>query len=193
VPGAKACQGRTIGLIGFGHIARAVSRNLSGFEMNVLVHDPFVPAAAITEHGAGAVNLDTVLSEADYRSLHRPLTQETRHLMGEQQLRSMKPTAVLVNTARGPVIDERFWVQALTGGGIAAAGLDVFEEEPRAKNHPWLKLDSVVLTPHGAGYSAGGVELRWRLSAETVTALADRRWPPSCVNSSVKPARARSR
>ncbi len=188
----NSVQGRTLGLVGFGHIARAVTRKLSGFEMNVLVHDPLVNAETISEHGAKAVNLDTLLAEADYVSLHCPLTQQTRHLIGEKQLRSMKPTAILVNTSRGPVVDERSLVRALAEGWIAAAGLDVFEEEPLGKNHPLLQLGNVVLTPHGAGYSANGLELRWRLSVESIIALAQGRWPASCVNREVKPARGLS-
>jgi phosphoglycerate dehydrogenase-like enzyme len=189
----NSVQGRTLSLVGFGHIARAVRRKLSGFEMNVLVHDPLVRAETIVEHGARPVSLEAALAEADYLSLHCPLTQQTRHLMGERQLRSMKPTAVLINTSRGPVVDERFLLQALTEGWIAAAGLDVFEEEPLGTNHPLAQLDNVVLTPHCAGYSANGVELRWRMSLETIVALAHRRWPPSCVNPDVKPARELSR
>ena len=185
----NSVQGRTLGLVGFGHVARAVTRKLSGFEMNVLVHDPLVNAETIAKHGAKAVDLDLLLAEADYISLHCPLTEQTRHLLGEKQLRSMKQTVILMNTSRGPVIDERFLVRALTEGWIAAAGLDVFEEEPLGKNHPLLQLDNVVLTPHGAGYSANGLELRWRLSVETIIALAQGRWPPSCVNREVKPAR----
>ena len=185
----NSVQGQTLALVGFGHIARAVARKLSGFTMNVLVYDPLVTAETIAAHGASAVSLETALSEADYVSLHCPLTPTTRHLIGETQLRSMKPTAILVNTSRGPVVDERCLVRALAEGWIAAAALDVFEEEPLGMNHPLLGLDNVVLTPHAAGHSAHGVELRWRVSLEVITDLAHHRWPSSCVNADVEPAR----
>jgi phosphoglycerate dehydrogenase-like enzyme len=122
------------------------------------------------------------LVEADYISLTCPLAAETRHLIGELELRLMKPTAVLLNTSRGPVIDEQALVRALREGWIAAAGLDVLETEPPGSDNPLLQLDNVVLTPHAGGHSANGVELRWRLSAETVLALGRGRAPRSCLN-----------
>jgi phosphoglycerate dehydrogenase-like enzyme len=189
----SSVHGRTLGLVGFGHIARALVRKLSGFEMTVLAHDPLLEAEAIAAHGARGVSLNALLAEADYVSLHCPLTPETRHLIGETELRSMKRTAILVNTSRGPVVDEAALVRALAERWIAAAGLDVFEEEPLREKHPLLELDNVVLTPHGAGYSASGVEIRWRSSLETIAALAQRRWPPSCVNPNVNPVRELSR
>jgi len=175
-------QGRTLGLVGFGHVAREVVRKLSGFGMKVLAHDPFVPAEAMTAHGVTAASLSALLAESDYVSLHCPLTAETKHLIGERELRLMKPTAILLNTSRGPVVDEAALVQALQQGSIAAAGLDVLEHEPPAADNPLLKLDNVVLTPHVAGYSADGVEIRWRLSVETVLALARGQAPASWVN-----------
>ena len=103
-------------------------------------------------------------------------------MIGRKQLQSMKRTAVLINTSRGSVIDEPALVEALAQGWIAGAGLDVFENEPPSTDNPLLKLDNVVLTPHVAGMSADGVDIRWRLSIETVLALADRRWPASSIN-----------
>jgi D-3-phosphoglycerate dehydrogenase / 2-oxoglutarate reductase len=175
-------SGRTLGLVGFGHIARLVAHKLRGFEMNVLAHDPFVDDRVIIEHGVKPAALDALLAESDFVSLHCPLTPQTTHLIGSQQLRSMKHTAVLVNTARGPVVDERALVRALSEGWIAGAALDVVEQEPAAADNPLLRLDNVVLTPHSAGLSASGAEIRWRQSIETVLALSHRRWPPSCVN-----------
>jgi len=181
-------RGRTFGLIGFGHIARDVARKLRGFEMKWLVHDPFVNADELAAQGMQAVPLETLLSESDFVSLHCPLTPSTRRLIGEPQLRRMKPSAILINTSRGPVVEESALVRALTEGWIAAAGLDVFEQEPPARDNPLLRLDNVILTPHSASQSGDGMEPRWRASVETVLALAARRWPPSCVNrGSVKP------
>ena len=129
----NSVQRRTLGLIGFGHIARAVVRKLSGFEMNVLVYDPLVKVETIVEEGAKPVNLDAVLAEADYVSLHCPLTRETRHLIGESELRSMKPTAILVNTSRGPVIDERFLVRARWRAGSPRLGWTCSRKSPSGR------------------------------------------------------------
>src|SRR5204863_1231736 len=109
------------------------------------------------------------------------LTPQTKHLIGERELRRMKPSAILLNTSRGPVIDEASLVQALREGWIAAAGLDVLEQEPPDPGNPLLALENVVLTPHVAGYSADGVAVRWRLSVETVLALARHQPPRSWV------------
>ena len=180
--------GRTFGLVGFGHIAREVAQKLSGFEMNWLVHDPFVSADELAAQGFQSVPLETLLSDSDFVSLHCPLTPSTRHLIGEPELRRMKPSAILINTSRGPVVDEPALVRALTEGWLAAAGLDVFEQEPPARDNPLFQLENVLVTPHSAGLSGDGMEPRWRTSVEAVLMLAKRRWPPSCVNRHVKPA-----
>ena len=180
-------RGRTFGLVGFGHIAREVARKLSGFEMNWLVHDPFVSPDKLTPQGIRPASLESLLSESDFVSLHCPLTPSTRHLIGEPELRRMKPSAILINTSRGPVVDEPALTRALTEGWIAAAGLDVFEQEPPAADNPLFQLENVIVTPHSAGLSGDGMEPRWRTSVEVVLALAKRRWPPSCVNRHVKP------
>jgi D-3-phosphoglycerate dehydrogenase len=183
----NSIRGQTLGVVGFGHIAREVVRKLSGFEMNVLVHDPFVDAETIAAQGATAAGLSELLTHADYVSLHCPLTPETRHLIGEHELRQMKPTAILINTSRGPVIDETALLRALRERWIAGAGLDVLEDEPPVPENPLLELDNVVLTPHVAGYSVNGLEARWRLSVETVLDLAQGRPPRSCVNPELLP------
>lgn len=179
--------GQTVGLVGFGHAARLVARHLSGFDVTTLVHDPYVPAEAIAQAGARPVGLDELLAAADFVSLHCPLTPETRHLIGEAQLRRMKPTALLINTSRGPVVDEPALIRALTDGWIAGAGLDVFEQEPIAPDNPLLRLDNVVLSPHVAGYSDENLELGWRLSVEAALDFAQGRWPRSVVNRGVTP------
>jgi D-3-phosphoglycerate dehydrogenase len=181
--------GQTLGLVGFGHAARLVARGLSGFQLTVLVYDPYVPPETITQAGARPVSLDDLLSASDFVSLHCPLTPETRRLLGERELRRMQPSAILVNTSRGPVVDEPALVRALTAGWIAGAGLDVFEQEPIAPGHPLLALDNVVLSPHVAGYSDENLELGWRLSVETALDFAAGRWPRSVVNRQVAPRR----
>ena len=146
-------HGKTLGVVGFGRIGRAVARRATGFNMRVLYHDAVRPDAAVErELRATYAELETILREADFVTLHTNLTPETRHLINERTLRMMKKTAVLVNAARGPIVDEAALVRALQEGWIAGAGLDVFEEEP--KLHPGLKpLANVVLAPHIASAS----------------------------------------
>lgn len=175
-------KGKTLGLVGFGHAAREVVRKLSGFEMRVLAHDPFVPPETITAQGATPAALPELLAQADFVSLHCALTPRTRHLIGEAELRRMKPTAILLNTSRGPVIDEAAVGRALKEGWIAAAGLDVLEVEPPAVDHPLFGLDNVVLTPHAAGNAFEGAELKWRVSVEDLLSLARGQPPRSWVN-----------
>jgi glyoxylate reductase len=146
-------HGKTLGVVGFGRIGRAVARRGLGFGMRVLYHDT-VRADAATERelNATAVDLETLLRESDFVSLHTLLTAETRHLVNERTLRLMKKTAILVNAARGPIVDEAALAKALSEKWIAAAGLDVFEEEP--KIHPdLLGLSNVTLAPHIASAS----------------------------------------
>jgi phosphoglycerate dehydrogenase-like enzyme len=176
-----------LGLVGFGRSGRLVAEKMSGFNMTTLAYDPYVSAETMAEVGARKAELDDVLSRADFVLLHCPYTKETHHLIGERELRLMKPTAILVNTTRGSVIDEPVLIRALTEGWIAAAGLDVFEQEPVDPDNPLLKLDNVVATPHIAGASDQSQETRWRLSVETVVAFSRGHWPPSYVNPGVKP------
>ena len=146
-------HGKTLGIVGFGRIGRAVARRALGFRMRVLYHDAVKADAAVErELSATATDLETLLREADFVTLHTNLTPETRHLIGKRTLRLMRPSAVLVNAARGPIVDEAALAQALGEGWIAGAGLDVFEEEP--KIHPdLLPLQNVVLAPHIASAS----------------------------------------
>jgi len=145
--------GKTLGVVGFGRIGRAVARRALGFNMRVLYQDAVRAEAAVErELRATRMDLEPLLAESDFVSLHTPLLPETRHLMGERTLKLMKKSAVLVNAARGPVVDEAALVRALKEGWIAGAGLDVFEEEP--KIHPGLlPLKNVVLAPHIASAS----------------------------------------
>jgi glyoxylate reductase len=146
-------HGKTLGVLGFGRIGRAVARRALGFGMRVLYQDAVRASVEVErELRARYVDRDTVLREADFVSVHTPLLPETRHLIDERALKQMKKTAILVNAARGPVVDEAAVARALREGWIAGAGLDVFEEEP--KIHPGLLgLKNVVLTPHIASAS----------------------------------------
>ncbi len=179
-------RGQTLGLIGFGHIARTVVRKVSGFDMTILAYDPYVNAETMAKEGVRPMGLDDVLSQSDFVSVHCPLVKDTYHLIGERELGLMKSTSILINTSRGSVIDEPALVSALTEGSIAAAGLDVFEQEPPDPDNPLFKLDNVVVTPHIAGWSDQHMEAFWRLSYETVIALASGHWPRSCVNPQLK-------
>ena len=180
-------RGQTLGLIGFGHIARLVTRKLSGYEMTVLAHDPFVGAEVMAGHGVQAASMEQVLSRSDFVSLHCPLLDDTHHLIGARELRLMKPRAILINTSRGPVVDEPALIRALSERWIAAAGVDVLEQEPPEADNPLFSLDNAVITPHIAGYTDQSLDDSWRLSVETALALAQGRWPRSYVNHNVKP------
>jgi len=146
-------HGKTLGVIGFGRIGRAVARRAGGFNMSILYHDALrADAAAEREFNATFVTKERLLADADFVTVHTNLTVETRHLLDEAALKRMKKTAVLVNAARGPIVDEAALVRALREGWIAGAGLDVFEDEP--KIHPGLlPLPNVVLAPHIASAS----------------------------------------
>jgi glyoxylate reductase len=146
-------HGKTLGVLGFGRIGRAVARRAGGFGMRILYHDAQRPEPAVErELRATFADPDTLLRESDFVTVHTPLMAETRHLVSETALRKMKKTAILINAARGPIVDEAALVRALSEGWIAGAGLDVFEEEP--KIHPGLlPLRNVVLAPHIASAS----------------------------------------
>lgn len=179
--------GQTLGLVGFGRIPQAVARKLRGFDMTVLAYDPFVSAENMAQQNVRAASLDEVLSQSDFVSIHTPLVPETHHLIDERALRQMKSRAVLINTSRGPIIDEQALFRALKEGWIAAAGLDVLDPEPPDPGNPLLQLDNVVITPHIAGYSDETVNHAWRLSVETALDFAQGKLPRSYVNPQVKP------
>lgn len=179
--------GRTLGLLGFGHIPRILAKKLNGFDLNLLVFDPFIDDATLAEFGAKRADLDQIFTESDIISVHTPLTAETHHLINETRLRQMKPTAILVNTARGPVVEEAALVKALKERWILGAGLDVFEDEPTALDNPLFQLDNIVVSGHVAGISDQSVEATWRLSVEMVIDMANGIYPRSYVNREVKP------
>jgi D-3-phosphoglycerate dehydrogenase len=166
--------GKTLGLIGYGQIGRALHRKWKGFlPQRVLVFDPYAQPEVIRENGAEAAELDTLFGESDYISLHAPLTPQTRHIINAANLKKMKPTAILINTARGDLLDEAALAKALREGRIAAAGLDVFEEEPLASDHPFISMHNVVLSGHVGWYSKDAVtELQTRAAREIVRVLS---------------------
>lgn len=145
--------GKTVGIVGFGRIGRRLARLLQGFDVTLLVYDPYVSADAVTAAGMTPVSLETLLRESDVVSLHLPATPQTRHLINGDTLALMKPTACLVNTARGALVDETALYEALTTGKLAGAALDVYESEPVTADNPLFRLDNVVLAPHAAALS----------------------------------------
>ncbi len=180
-------RGKTVGLVGFGLIARYVVHKLSGYELTFLVHDPFVVDDTIDALGVERRDLDELLATSDIVSLHTPLTAATRHLIGERELGLMKRGSILINTSRGPVVEQGALVRALQQGHLYGAGLDVFEVEPIDKDDPLLGFDNVVVSPHTAGVSDESMELTWRLSVEACIDLANGYYPRSYVNHEVQP------
>jgi D-3-phosphoglycerate dehydrogenase len=186
--------GQALGLVGFGRIPRLVAKKAAGFELRFLACDPAVDAETMAGLGVEKVELDDLLTRSDFVSVHVPLSDRTRHLIGQRELRLMRPRAVLINTARGPVVDQRALTRALSEGWIAAAGLDVLEEEPPAPDDPLLGLGNVVITPHIASYSDIFPDQFWRHSVRTLVTLAEGRPPPWIANPGVDPRpRAESR
>jgi D-3-phosphoglycerate dehydrogenase len=145
-------DGKTVGLFGFGNIARFVAKRLSGFDVNILYHSRTRLDSAIEQQfNVRYVDFDTLLSQSDILSLHAPLTEQTKHLFNAHTFNKMKRGAMLINTARGELIDEAALVDALRSGQLSSAGLDTFEGEPPRADHPLLHMDQVVATPHSAG------------------------------------------
>jgi D-3-phosphoglycerate dehydrogenase len=171
-------RGRTCGVIGCGGIGSALVRKLGGFALaRILVHDPYLSAAQIAAAGGVSSDLEALLRESDFVSLHTPLTDQTRGMIGAAQLALMKPSAVLVNTSRGAVVDETALAAALADGTIAAAGLDVFETEPLPVDSPLTGLDNVILTNHLAWYTEeSSVELASKAARNISEVLSGR--PP---------------
>lgn len=177
--------GQTLGLIAFGHVARAVAVRARAFGMRLSAYDPYVEETVMTGYGVEPLGLTELLRRSDIVSMHAPATPDAHHLLTEDHFRSMKPDALFINTGRGPTVDEAALIKALQEGWIAGAGLDVLEQEPAAPTNPLLRMDNVILTPHVASASARmDPERRRRVGREIALALGGR-WPMSCVNPSV--------
>jgi len=168
----RRLEGQTLGLIGCGRIGARLAAKARGLGLRVLAHDPSLTTGP---DGVAVVDLDELLAQSDFVSLHVPLTPRTRGLLGESVLRRMKPTAFVINTARGGLVDTAALAHALREGWIAGAALDVLPQEPVAFDDPLLDLDNVVLTPHVAFYSEESLaELRSRTAQSVVDVLTDR-------------------
>lgn len=173
---------RTLGIIGLGRIGQAVARRARGFGMKILYYDVKSAPQLEKELGLHAVSFDKLLEESDYITLHVPLTSNTQGMIGDAELRKMKPSACLINTSRGPVVDQNALVSALKSGIIAHAGLDVFTEEPLPANHPLLSLENVTLTPHIASASMQTRSKMAAMAAENCVAVLKGEIPPNPVN-----------
>jgi len=159
-------KGQTLGLVGFGRIAQMVASKMSGFEINIVAYDPYVSDQQMNELNVKKFELDELLSQSDFISIHCPLTKETRHIIGERTLKIMNSNAVLINAGRGPLIDEKALYRALSEKWISAAAVDVMEKEPPDPDHPLLKLDNFIVTPHVAPYSDTYWDDMWGYSVE---------------------------
>jgi glyoxylate reductase len=176
---------KTIGIVGFGRIGQALARRAKGFGMSVIYADAFqLPADVEAETGAVRREFDEVLAEADFISIHTNLTPETRHLFDAAAFKKMKPTAVLVNTSRGPVVDEAALAEALETGEIFAAGLDVFEREPEVEAR-LLNLDQAVVIPHLGSATVDTRNAMGELAVDNVFAALDGLRPPTLLNPDV--------
>jgi D-3-phosphoglycerate dehydrogenase len=164
-------RGRVFGLLSFGAIARSIAERVRPFGVDILAHDPFLQPAEMHGQGVRSVSFDQLVEVSDYLLVQAPLTPETRHLFDRQTLRRMKPSAIIINTARGPIIEDAALHQALTEGWIAGAALDDIEEEP-AKHRDWqptnplFKLKNAIITPHAAYYSEESIGVVRRIAAE---------------------------
>jgi D-3-phosphoglycerate dehydrogenase len=178
-------RGRTLGIIGFGKIGQTLAEKARAFGLSILAYDAYLSPDLIRQRDAEPVSLDDLLARADFVSLHTPLTPETRGLLNAQRLRAMKPTAFVVNTARGGLIDTNALMQALREGWIAGAGLDVFDPEPLPADHPLLALPNLIATPHAAFYSEESVLELEVQAARNVAAVLSGKRPASVVNPQV--------
>lgn len=179
-------RGRTLGLIGFGNIPQTVAKKAQAFGLNVIAFDPYVPEEVAKQANVELVTLDELCERSDFISVHAPLNKHTQGMISHEQFNKMKKEAFIINTARGPVIDEAALIAALQEGKIAGAGLDVVEVEPIEATNPLLKMDNVILNPHSAFYSVEAeIELK-RKTAGNVADVLSGFYPTYLVNKDVK-------
>lgn len=183
--GIQELCGKTVGIVGLGGIGKALCRMLDGFDVTFLAYDPYISPAQAKEVNVNLVSLKELLRQSDYVNIHAALTEETRHLIGENELSMMKKTAHLINTARGGLIDESALLKALKEGEIAGAGLDVFESEPPEHENPLLHLPNVVVTPHMAGWSDKAVYREQKEAALEIKLVLEGERPRYPINPEV--------
>jgi len=172
--------GKTIGILGLGAIGKAVARRASGFSMRIIAYDPFINREYAESNGIVSVDFGTVIREADFLCLHTPLTEETRNIISADVIKAMKKGAIIVNTARGGLIDEAAAYDHLISGDLGGLGLDVFENEPPQKS-PLFELENVVLTPHTAAHTAEATEAMAEMSVQNLIDVLSGRDCPNVV------------
>lgn len=176
----------TIGLVGFGNIPRRLATKVQALGLNVVVSDPFLSEEIAKERNVTLISLEELCKKSDVISVHAPLNNATRGMIGKDQFDLMRKGVYVVNTARGPVLDEDALVEALENGIVAGAGLDVLETEPIRKDHPFLTMDNVTLTPHMAGYSEeSAAEMRSKTALGIIDVLVRGQYPKYLVNKAV--------
>ena len=178
-------RGATLGLLGYGNVARATAQRAKPFGLRVIAHDPYIADTVMCAEGVDPVSHDELLSNSDYLSLHTPLNAETHHIINAEAFQRMKPNAMLINTSRGPVIDEAALTAALEQGQIAGAALDVLEMEPPEPENPLLTHPDVLITPHVGSASSRMLPECRRRAARQVALVLSGKWPMSCVNPTV--------
>lgn len=179
-------RGRTLGLVAFGHIGRKVAERGRAFGMKIIAADPYVDQAAMAKEGAEKVSLEDLLARADVVSLHTPLMPETRGLMNAAAFARMKPGAILINTSRGPVVDEPALIEALRSGRLAGAGLDVLQQEPPAKDNPLFTMENVVLSPHSSSTTLEALDDLARKVNMQIIQMLRGEWPTYLANKAVQ-------
>jgi D-3-phosphoglycerate dehydrogenase len=175
-------KGKTMGLVGSGRIGLEAAKKITAFGVRVIAFDPYLEKAP---EGIELKDFDSVLKESDFISIHCPLNDSTRHLIGEQEFGKMEKRPIIINTSRGPIIDERALIQALEKGLISGAGLDVLEKEPPDSQNSLLKMENVILSPHIGFYSEESISELKRRTAKNVSEVLAGRKPISVVNREV--------
>jgi D-3-phosphoglycerate dehydrogenase len=183
--GAGSLHGETVGIVGLGNIGSAFARRIAALETKIIACDPYVADAHFAALGVERVSLEELAARADYVSVHTLLNAETHHLIGEAFFRRMKSTAILINTSRGPVVDEGALIRALEARRLAGAALDVWEREPVAADNPLLKMDNVIATPHAAYFSSAAVAQVPRRCGEEIARVLTGQRPLNVVNPEV--------
>ena len=177
--------GKTLGSIGVGNIGHEMFMLAKPFGMKHIAYDPYITQEAVDDVEVKLVDMDTVLTESDFLSISCPLNETTHHLIGEKELRKMKQTAFLINTARGPIVDEAVLTKALKEGWIRGAGIDVFEQEPTPPDNPLLKLDNVIVTAHAMTFTDEFLTSVWEIIAKQVSQIMHGEVPEGLVNREV--------
>ena len=185
-PTMTRLEGQTLGLFGFGRVARALVLKARGFGLRIIAHDPYVAPEAAQQMGVAMVDWKRLLNESDFISIHAALTAETRHIFSHEAFNEMKPTACLINTARGGFVDEAALLQALKEGKLAMAALDVMDPEPPDPNSPLFTLDNFISTAHSAFFSPASEAERWHRPVEEVARVMRGEWPKAVVNPDAK-------